>query len=88
MVRLNLAMVLLTFMLFQVYITAGKFYDLEKKLQKLEETSKSRYFGTTHSELSKLEDKVAQAATTVQNTESEVQAQCMSVNMCTSLCLC
>ncbi|KAJ8416710.1 hypothetical protein AAFF_G00325880 [Aldrovandia affinis] len=55
-----------------VYITAGKTYDLEKKLQELEGTSRSGYCGTTHTELSELEDKVAQAATEVQNTESEV----------------
>ncbi|XP_058889978.1 melanophilin-like isoform X2 [Acipenser ruthenus] len=55
-----------------VYMAAGKTYSLEKKLKDLEETAKSRYSGTTDSELSELEDKVASAAATVQNTESEV----------------
>ncbi|RXM36552.1 Melanophilin [Acipenser ruthenus] len=56
-----------------VYMAAGKTYSLEKKLKDLEETAKSRYSGTTDSELSELEDKVASAAATVQNTESEVK---------------
>ncbi|KAK1165950.1 melanophilin-like [Acipenser oxyrinchus oxyrinchus] len=56
----------------KIYMAAGKTYSLEKKLKDLEETAKSRYSGTTDSELSELEDKVASAAATVQNTESEV----------------
>ncbi|MGH0137204.1 UNVERIFIED_CONTAM: hypothetical protein FKN15_009268 [Acipenser sinensis] len=56
----------------KVYMAAGKTYSLEKKLKDLEETAKSRYSGTTDSELSELEDKVTSAAATVQNTESEV----------------
>ncbi|XP_058888494.1 melanophilin-like isoform X4 [Acipenser ruthenus] len=56
----------------KVYMVAGKTYSLEKTLKDLEETAKSRYSGTTDSELSELEDKVASAAATVQNTESEV----------------
>ncbi|XP_035264698.1 rab effector MyRIP-like isoform X1 [Anguilla anguilla] len=55
-----------------VYMTAGKSYDLEKNLQDLEETAKSRYCGNTDSELSELEDKVAKAAVKVQTAESEV----------------
>ncbi|KAK6485249.1 melanophilin-like isoform X1 [Huso huso] len=56
----------------KVYMAAGKTYSLEKTLKDLEETAKSRYSGTTDSELSELEDKVTSAAATVQNTESEV----------------
>ncbi|RXM30019.1 Melanophilin [Acipenser ruthenus] len=56
----------------KVYMAAGKTYSLEKTLKDLEETAKSRYSGTTDSELSELEDKVASAVATVQNTESEV----------------
>ncbi|KAJ8351667.1 hypothetical protein SKAU_G00231430 [Synaphobranchus kaupii] len=55
-----------------VYITAGKSYDLEKNLQDLEDTGRGRYCGNTDSELSELEDKVAQAAAKVQTAESEV----------------
>ncbi|XP_041118449.1 melanophilin-like isoform X2 [Polyodon spathula] len=55
-----------------VYMAASKTYSLEKKLKDLEESAKSRYSGTTDSELSELEDKVAYAAAAVQNTESEV----------------
>ncbi|XP_041118969.1 rab effector MyRIP-like isoform X3 [Polyodon spathula] len=55
-----------------VYMAASKTYTLEKKLKDLEESAKSRYSGTTDSELSELEDKVASAAAAVQNTESEV----------------
>ncbi|XP_036401511.1 melanophilin-like [Megalops cyprinoides] len=55
-----------------VYITAGKSYDLEMRLRILEQNARSRYCGTTDSELSELEDKVAQAAAKVQSTESEV----------------
>ncbi|MBN3272851.1 MELPH protein, partial [Polyodon spathula] len=57
----------------QVYMAASKTYSLEKKLKDLEESAKSRYSGTTDSELSELEDKVAYAAAAVQNTESEVK---------------
>ncbi|XP_048834819.1 melanophilin-like isoform X3 [Brienomyrus brachyistius] len=55
-----------------VYLTAGKSYDLERKLKSLEQSAKSRYCGYTDSELSELEDKVALAAARVQTTESEV----------------
>ncbi|XP_061089945.1 melanophilin-like [Conger conger] len=55
-----------------VYMTAGKYYDLEMNLQDLEETARSRYCGNTDSELSELEDKVAKAAVKVQTAESEV----------------
>ncbi|XP_069052453.1 melanophilin isoform X3 [Lepisosteus oculatus] len=55
-----------------VYMTAGKAYNLEKKLKELEECAKNRYSGTTDSELSELEDKVASAVAKVQHAESEV----------------
>ncbi|NXR14514.1 MELPH protein, partial [Semnornis frantzii] len=53
-----------------VYLTAGKTYQLEKTLKELEEGT--QHSGTTDSELSELEDKVASAATQVQQAESEV----------------
>ncbi|XP_015214274.1 melanophilin isoform X8 [Lepisosteus oculatus] len=56
----------------KVYMTAGKAYNLEKKLKELEECAKNRYSGTTDSELSELEDKVASAVAKVQHAESEV----------------
>lgn len=56
---------------FQVYLTAGKTYRLEKTLKKLEEGA--QHSGTTDSELSELEDKVASAAAQVQKAESEVR---------------
>ncbi|KYO33555.1 melanophilin isoform X6 [Alligator mississippiensis] len=54
----------------QVYMTAGKTYGLEKMLKDIEE--RARHSGTTDSELSELEDKVASAAAQVQHAESEV----------------
>ncbi|XP_067404772.1 melanophilin isoform X2 [Emydura macquarii macquarii] len=53
-----------------VYMTAGKTYGLEKTLRELEEHA--RHSGTTDSELSELEDKVASTAVQVQRAESEV----------------
>ncbi|XP_025069738.1 melanophilin isoform X8 [Alligator sinensis] len=53
-----------------VYMTAGKTYGLEKMLKDIEE--RARHSGTTDSELSELEDKVASAAAQVQHAESEV----------------
>ncbi|XP_053926600.1 melanophilin isoform X3 [Cuculus canorus] len=53
-----------------VYLTAGKTYELEKTLKDLEEGA--QHSGTTDSELSELEDKVALAATRVHQAESEV----------------
>ncbi|KFR08839.1 Melanophilin, partial [Opisthocomus hoazin] len=53
-----------------VYLTAGKTYLLEKTLKDLEEGA--RHSGTTDSELSELEGKVASAAAQVQQAESEV----------------
>ncbi|NXE76136.1 MELPH protein, partial [Cochlearius cochlearius] len=53
-----------------VYLTAGKTYQLEKTLKELEEGT--RHSGTTDSELSELEDKVASAAAQVQHAESEI----------------
>lgn len=60
------------FLAFQVYLTAGKTYQLEKTLKELEEGA--QHCGTTDSELSELEDKVASAAAQVQQAESEVRA--------------
>ncbi|XP_025905513.1 melanophilin isoform X2 [Nothoprocta perdicaria] len=54
----------------QVYLTAGKTYRLEKTLEELEEGA--QHGGTTDSELSELEDRVASAAAQVQQAESEV----------------
>ncbi|XP_064166543.1 melanophilin isoform X1 [Anguilla rostrata] len=56
----------------KVCTSAGKPYTLEKKQRALGEATKSAYSGTTDSELSELEDKVAWAAAKVHNTESEV----------------
>ncbi|XP_066045497.1 melanophilin isoform X3 [Chamaea fasciata] len=53
-----------------VYLTAGKSYQLEKTLKELEEGA--QHSGTTDSELSELEDKVASAAAQVQQAESEI----------------
>ncbi|XP_054066206.1 melanophilin isoform X4 [Rissa tridactyla] len=54
----------------EVYLTAGKTYQLEKTLKELEEGA--QHSGTTDSELSELEDKVASAAAQVQQAESEI----------------
>ncbi|XP_039925952.1 melanophilin isoform X2 [Hirundo rustica] len=54
----------------KVYLTAGKTYQLEKSLKELEEGA--QHSGTTDSELSELEDKVASAAAQVQQAESEI----------------
>ncbi|XP_074950218.1 melanophilin isoform X9 [Phalacrocorax aristotelis] len=54
----------------KVYLTAGKTYQLEKTLKDLEEGA--RQGGSTASELSELEDKVASAAAQVQQAESEI----------------
>ncbi|XP_064574104.1 melanophilin isoform X3 [Zonotrichia leucophrys gambelii] len=54
----------------QVYLAAGKTYQLEKTLKELEEGA--QHSGTTDSELSELEDKVASAAAQVQQAESEI----------------
>ncbi|NXW30395.1 MELPH protein, partial [Phaetusa simplex] len=53
-----------------VYLTAGKTYQLEKTLKELEEGA--QHSGPTDSELSELEDKVASAAAQVQQAESEI----------------
>uniref|UniRef100_A0A672LUU0 Melanophilin-like n=1 Tax=Sinocyclocheilus grahami TaxID=75366 RepID=A0A672LUU0_SINGR len=56
-----------------VYMTAGKSFDMAKKLQMIEQNTKNHYGGPlTDSELSELEDQVALAATKVQSTESDV----------------
>lgn len=54
----------------KVYLTAGRTYGLERRLQSLEE--KAQQSGTTDSELSELEIGVASSAALVQQTESEV----------------
>ncbi|NXJ64207.1 MELPH protein, partial [Rostratula benghalensis] len=53
-----------------VYLSAGKTYQLEKTLKELEEGA--QHSGPTDSELSELEDKVASAAAQVQQAESEI----------------
>ncbi|KAK3557243.1 hypothetical protein QTP70_026098 [Hemibagrus guttatus] len=56
-----------------VYLTAGKSFDMERKLRQIERSAKNHYTGPlTDSELSELEDQLAVAAAKVQNTESEV----------------
>ncbi|XP_043097298.1 melanophilin a isoform X1 [Puntigrus tetrazona] len=56
-----------------VYMTAGKSFDMARKLQMIEQNAKNHYGGPlTDSELSELEDQVAVAAAKVQSTESEV----------------
>ncbi|XP_077440136.1 melanophilin a isoform X1 [Vanacampus margaritifer] len=55
-----------------VYIATGQSYELETKLQRLEQSAKNRFGGTTDSELSELEDVVALTAARVQSAESEV----------------
>lgn len=56
----------------QVYVAAGQSYELETKLRRLEQSAKTRFGGTTDSELSELEDVVALTAARVQSAESEV----------------
>ncbi|XP_067116762.1 melanophilin a isoform X1 [Osmerus mordax] len=56
----------------KVYMTAGKSFDLEKKLRLLEHSATNRFGGATDSELSELEDALAITAARVQSTESEV----------------
>ncbi|XP_042369248.1 melanophilin a isoform X2 [Plectropomus leopardus] len=56
----------------KVYMAAGQSYQLETKLRRLEQSAKTRYGGTTDSELSELEDVVALTAARVQSAESEV----------------
>ena len=53
-------------------MTAGKSFDLEKKLRLLEHSATNRFGGATDSELSELEDVLAITAARVQSTESEV----------------
>ncbi|XP_033471787.1 melanophilin a isoform X3 [Epinephelus lanceolatus] len=56
----------------KVYMAAGQSYELETKLRRLEQSAKTRFGGTTDSELSELEDVVALTAARVQSAESEV----------------
>lgn len=53
-------------------MAAGQSYHLETKLRRLEQSAKTRFGGTTDSELSELEDVVALTAARVQSAESEV----------------
>lgn len=53
-------------------MAAGQSYQLETKLRRLEQSAKTRFGGTTDSELSELEDVVALTAARVQSAESEV----------------
>ncbi|XP_053494667.1 melanophilin a isoform X4 [Ictalurus furcatus] len=56
-----------------VYLTAGKSFDMERKLRQIERNAKNHYRGPlTDSELSELEDQLAATASKVQTTESEV----------------
>ncbi|XP_036425691.1 melanophilin a isoform X1 [Colossoma macropomum] len=56
-----------------VYLTAGKSFEMERRLRKIEQNAKNNYIGpVTDSELSELEDQLAVAAAKVQSTESEV----------------
>ncbi|XP_068612731.1 melanophilin a [Brachionichthys hirsutus] len=55
-----------------VYMAAGKSYQLETKLKKLEQSSESCFGGTADSELSELEDVVALTTARVLTAESEV----------------
>ncbi|XP_062384519.1 melanophilin a [Sardina pilchardus] len=55
-----------------VYLAAGKSFDMEKTLEDLEHNTRNQYGCMTDSELSELEDQVAKAAAKVQSTESEV----------------
>ncbi|XP_036425693.1 melanophilin a isoform X2 [Colossoma macropomum] len=57
----------------KVYLTAGKSFEMERRLRKIEQNAKNNYIGpVTDSELSELEDQLAVAAAKVQSTESEV----------------
>ncbi|XP_072539864.1 melanophilin a isoform X2 [Salminus brasiliensis] len=57
----------------KVYLTAGKAFDMERKLRKIEHNAKNHYASPlVDSELSELEDQLAVAAAKVQSTESEV----------------
>lgn len=53
-------------------MAAGQSFELESKLRRLEQNAKTRFGGTTDSELSELEDVVARTAARVQSAESEV----------------
>ncbi|XP_042558858.1 LOW QUALITY PROTEIN: melanophilin a [Clupea harengus] len=55
-----------------VYMTTGKSFAVEKKLQSLELSTRNQYGCMTDSELSELEDQLAKTAAKVQSTESEV----------------
>lgn len=57
-------------------MAAGHSFELESKLRRLEQNAKTRFGGTTDSELSELEDVVARTAARVQSAESEVSNFC------------
>ncbi|XP_066522556.1 melanophilin a [Hoplias malabaricus] len=57
----------------RVYLTAGKSFDMERKLKKIERSAKNNYVSNfTDSELSELEDQLTATAAKVHGTESEV----------------
>lgn len=66
-----------TMAFFQVCTAAGKTSGLDQTPRDLEE--RAQHSGTTDSELSELEDKVASAAMQMQRAESEVIAQLCKV---------
>uniref|UniRef100_A0A672RUD4 Melanophilin-like n=1 Tax=Sinocyclocheilus grahami TaxID=75366 RepID=A0A672RUD4_SINGR len=73
----------------KVYMTAGKSFEMAKKLQMIEQNAKNHYSGPlTDSELSELEDQVALAAAKVQSTESEVSFYLsIYLSVCMYVCL-
>lgn len=64
----------------QVYMAAGQSLQLEAELRRLEQGAKSRFGGTTDSELSELEDVVALTDTRVQSAESQVGGPVVSLS--------
>ncbi|KAK1798721.1 hypothetical protein P4O66_007003, partial [Electrophorus voltai] len=55
----------------KLYLTAGKSFDMERKLRLLEQNATKHYLPLTDSELSELEEQLSIAAAKVQSTESE-----------------
>ncbi|XP_035389675.1 melanophilin a [Electrophorus electricus] len=55
-----------------LYLTAGKSFNMERKLRLLEQNATKHYLPLTDSELSELEEQLSIAAAKVQSTESEV----------------
>uniref|UniRef100_A0A4W4GMT4 Melanophilin a n=1 Tax=Electrophorus electricus TaxID=8005 RepID=A0A4W4GMT4_ELEEL len=56
----------------KLYLTAGKSFNMERKLRLLEQNATKHYLPLTDSELSELEEQLSIAAAKVQSTESEV----------------